>query len=142
MRAIQRTKQGLLVLLALLMLGIFSASPGTARGATYYLQLVSISNIHRDDDFGADEPRLYVNGQQVWAADGWSQGETTTLNVDYPFYGDSLPIVIQEYDRWPSSTITLNPSPFTVPRAEVPTSTAAFTRGAAVYQLTYRVVLR
>ncbi|HEU4328208.1 MAG TPA: hypothetical protein VFS21_34040 [Roseiflexaceae bacterium] len=142
MRVVSRIKLGILAMLILLMVGIFSTSYGTAHGASYYIRLISISNVQKDDDVGADEPRLFVNGQQVWSAGSFSQGETVQLNTEYPFLGDSLPITIREYDSWPGSTVTMDPGVFTVASIPVSPSTAVFTKRQAMYHLTYEVYVR
>lgn len=133
--------------------GYVSLSPIT-RSATitqpqprYWLKLLSIGCLWPQDAFsawGADEPRLYVNGTLVWSHEHFRASNSASLThlSRIPFSGSSLPITLKEYDAWPGSTVTFAPRPAyaSINQAGTGEQAIQFTYGGSTYGLLYIVV--
>jgi hypothetical protein len=110
----------------------------------YWLKLQSIECVWTNDATGGDEPRLYVNGVQVWSDDYFAKGDVNGLTgiSRIKFSGSTLPIMVKEYDAWPGSTVTLTTSPGSASTSESGGSvyTINVSGGGANYRLNYIVV--
>ncbi len=107
------------------------------------LKLISLHCTKTEDDFGADEPYIKVNGLTVWGPGSLNDGQTADLTVDCPPFDAQLG---QAVELWEQDNPPFDPDDFlgsfvlTAPPAGVNTQTHHYTGDESDYTLTYEIV--